>query len=267
MTTVRRHWGPIAVISVALTFVGCATDVDVNRITHGDELEVTAVRAPGGSGDAEDAAYILENLRAMSEARNVVGYAKSFADYLPNQSFSISGGEPFTLSRGVVRGKVVEARPGAAYYVPGDELSPDASTGTEIDFYDKRAQWRHIEVIVEVADGLGDVPKSGQLSFAIVSGSPDAARALRGAAALGEVIVALEGTGHVDFNPEVHTVAHWGDAIATVDDNGVLTFPAFEDEAILKEFVGELTTWEAIKAQAAVTKPVAEVGDLLDYVK
>lgn len=209
-------------------------------------------------GTAADVAALFADLRGRSEARNVTSVDRTFAEGLPNRRYSVDGGEPLQVSSAVVRGTVVDVRPGAAYYVPGDELSPDADGGTEIDFDDERALWRVIEVSVEVSDGVG-ADAGDTVDFAVTTSLPDPGQALGAARAMGEVVVVLGHPGAVRHDRGLRTIGHWGDSLALVADDGTLSFPT-ADPSNAKEFIGDLTTWDAVKQATRDDHPVTRVG-------
>lgn len=203
-------------------------------------------------------AELLANLRARSESVHLTSVVETLADSLPNRSYSVDGGEPLFVSTAAVRGTVVDAQPGAAYYVPGDELSPDAESGTEIDFYDERALWRQITVTLEVADGVGaDVGET--LTFAITSSVPDAEKSLQGAGALGEIAVVLQPAGLLKYDRTVHSLAYTGSALALVAPDGGLTYPAISDDEA-RSVIGDLTTWAALEDEASTKRAATKVN-------
>ena len=148
----------------------------------------------------------------------------SLDDLLANTLYERPGERPRPLTEAVVVGRVVRVEPGRGFTVEGD----DAERGTETDFSDASARWRTVHAVVEVESVLsGD----GSLDTVVVGlVMDDLELAQEGLPALGRVVLFLDRSPVVDYDPALYGVAHDGRLIGEVDEEGQLSFPALSPE-------------------------------------
>lgn len=203
------------------------------------------------SSDASAHGYLIGNIQAMSHAVDRRILARNLPEYLPNQEFVIDKGQPAPEADVVVLGTVTAAHGARGFYVPGDAPDADASTGTETEFEDSRAQWRVIELTVAIKDSVGS-PVGQQEHVGVVVDGADHKRLVAEAAQLGDVVLVLEKPGFFKFDEKLRQVDNLGTLIGQVAPDGTLGFPALGEDG--SQFMGDLTTWPAIEAEFAEEK-------------
>lgn len=214
-----------------------------------DAIDATEQR-PDASSVSTDQNYLADNLAAMHASGRRRVLARTFAEYLPHQTFTVAGQKVGSDAEAVVLGEVVAAKVVRAFHLPGGD-DADAPSGTEIAIDDPRAQWRIIELDIAVEDQIGaEVESRARAAFSV--DGPDYKRLLAEAESLGSVIVVLDQPGSYDFDEGLWRVSNIGTLIGQVDENGAVTFPALGDESA--SFVGNLTTWDAVENEFATAK-------------
>lgn len=238
----REHGGfdiKAGLIGVAAIVLGLLTTACSSNSTEADE------------GSAADRQYLFGNISAQRQAVKARQVARTLEEYLPNQLFVVGDGPAKPEAVGIVRGTVIDAVGARGYYIPGDAPDADAPGGTEVAFDDPRAQWRVIDITVDVEDTTGIDPVK-QVHIGVVADGPDTDSLLRGARSLGEVVVVLDRQGFFKSDPQLYNIGDFNALLGTVRADGTITFPALGDEA--DEFVGDLTTWEDVDAELIAKK-------------
>jgi hypothetical protein len=210
---------------------------------------LVAGSAPTGATPA-DRQYLLDNLATRSSGMNARQLARNFAEYLPNQLFIVGGSNAKPAAAGVVRGTVVDAVGARGYYVPGG-LDADAPSGTATKFDDARAQWRIIDITIEVQDAVG-LDVGDRVHVGVVVDGQDTKALLRGARSLGPVVAILDGQGFFKADPKLFNVAGFGSLLGMVEPDNSIRFETLGSHS--NKFVGALTTWQAVRTEYAESK-------------
>jgi hypothetical protein len=199
-----------------------------------------------GPGDDEARARLVE--LAHREAGSYYAPYRELAEVLPNVRWRRDdGGAPEAASDLVVLGRIVAVDEGAAFDERGGP-APEGPGAREVAFDDETADWRTLELEVEVDRTIaGDDVDRVRAGFPVLGSTADARTAAAGLRTFGQVVLFLaEGSPVYAYDPTLLAVVHRGQLIATVDDAGRLALPLME----IPRFQGRVRTVADLESEA-----------------
>lgn len=206
----------------------------------------------GGEG------MVFEQMAAQGQNADVVWAPSSLREVLPNQLYSMRGGEPEAMGPGTVVGSVESAKVLAGYWT--DDFAPGDPVAHRVDPGDEKAAWATMKVTVKVDKASGAVAEAGEVSFACGVDAPTAEKTAKDTEELDDVIVVLGHQGFFDEDPDLYSVVHNCALFGDVTDGTAVRFPGMDDEE--EEFIGALKTVDQVFDAAAGDQ---EATIALDY--
>ncbi len=190
----------------------------------------------------------LEFLRDRHEGTSGTRSFDSLDGLLANTRYSVGDAPASSLTAAVVVGRFESVAPGRAFTVPGG----DAPGGQEADFDDPDAAWKTVEASFAVDQVVsGEAIKGSPLTVGISFGPDVDAKAVeRDLRGLGHVALFLEKSPVFAYDPRVYGIVGDGALIASIDDEGALSLPVFEDSEAAQLLTGT-PTLAALAAAAA----------------
>lgn len=257
MKSLMKNWAPMSAIvcALGLALSGCTT------VGTG-----TSVAAESTIATKDPVAF--EKAVAAMQARfsqiDAVVLDRELRESLPNVSYSLNGAPDKPASGAVVVGRVTSATPGVGF-------SQAVATEEAIVAFDSpEAWWSRMNLTVQVDHLVGTLPESSQsvqvaVGFVRQPGSPDPNVMLR--AFVGQrVLVLLDKVpeGFVGYDPQAYMVGRGGTGLGFVADDNSISMPFIaESQVDQKNYIGGLTTVDAVIAQAqapATTIDLVELG-------
>jgi hypothetical protein len=244
--------GVAILISLTLVTAAVTAFVVANPKPAVSNMTAPATSTSSATPDAGSSSiYLQDYLAAAGSSVNSAPIERGLVDLLPNHLFSINGGDPEPLASGIVVGVVRSVSDGVAL---------SAQDGSEIPFDSSDAAAYVLVLNIAVEYGLGSASGDTMIRVGIKVTNPvDVEQLSRGLVEVGRILVVLDEPGDFDFNTNLYSVRRSGTMLATVAEDGTLTFPALSETE--SDFVGTLTTIDEVLAEAARTVPVGTVDN------
>jgi hypothetical protein len=220
--TIRTLLATIAVSSVALL------------VAQGNGV-TTAQRPAPAVRDATD--YLFASIHAHIAGAGIIRSYESLADFLPNTLVRVAGvsspASVFAPSALIVRGRVIDVRPGRAFKEGSAEADATEADRRDVAYSARDASWRTVHFTIQVEEAFGRVLGARTLPVGLaVAGNASYDLLRRGLLDMGSAVFALYPRSPVfAYTRGLWAIHENGALIAPVSSSGVLSLPAFEGDA------------------------------------
>lgn len=275
----RRRSAAVVVLVAALAACsdGGRTTASTNEVpttSSTNEVHTTSSSTSSTSStsirrnpDAAARRYLVESTRSRLAAASWYKWYTNLAEALPNARYHAGDKEPVPVTELLVLGEIIDVTEGVGFWPAG---KPDSATDVrQVDFDDERAMWRTLHLTVRVdreVDSDGG-PKVDEVRVVwTIDGRaygrgdgdeqlPTIKTALR---ELGPVVMLLQHNATADYGPNLLAIVEGGALLATVADDGSISFP-FMDPGEDETFRDGIRTVEDLFSEARKPATVQSV--------
>lgn len=206
---------------------------------------------------ARDLSQQLEQLEENHTPLVAVHYERTLREALPNVKFDSDENDlgPRPAYGGIVAGHVTSVSEPRVFR---DELSTDAARSIELEPGSADGSWAILEMTIDVSDDFDPLVEDPEnLVIGFVVNSFDLAEGLPETLEGQHVIIGYERPEVFAPDPNLSIVARTGQLFGIISEDGRISMPLLGEEE--REFLGELTTLEAVTSAAAEAETVIHV--------
>lgn len=233
----------------------------MNGRTGSPEQTVPAPQAVSANTQRDPQAF-AQGVEIMHRYFDVIdGFAWEWElrEALPNVLYSVDGTSPRPASDLVVVGTVTATRPGPGF---ADAVQMEGVPLPEVPFDSPEAVWSVMYLTLEVERRIGSeesVPSS--LEVEVTLGHQPSNGVMLRALAGQRVLAFLNGPGtYLRLDSSAYTVGLGGKGLGFIADGGTISMPYQSGSE--SRYIGDLTTIEAVLAEATKPTTVIEINDI-----
>lgn len=233
-----------------------AVNIDVDGAVRNAEMHEPAGNRASVSGDLARHLIRLEEQQQLIDA---VWFERSLREALPNVRFDNEQDDldPAPAYEGIVTGRVSSVS--APRFFRDESFSGDEVRTIEVESDSGEWGWALVELTIEVSSDFDPTAEdAGIVVVGLVAYTLDLAYGLAETLEGQRVIVGYQRLDGIRPDPDLMIVARAGALFGLVAEDGAISLPILGEAE--REFLGDLTTLDALEAAAAEPETVIPVA-------